>query len=137
MPPLFPFKSIERGNGSEEEITFLTPEQTQTLLHCADGETRPLFALAAFAGIRWSEIERLRWEDIREHEIVISAAKAKTRSRRVIEIARNLKRFLEPCRGRTGSVLPLATEQSTKRQPSAKRLERLRDEPVRLEPAQT
>jgi integrase len=89
-------------------------------------ETRPLYALAALAGVRWGEIEKLERGDIRENEIVIKAAKAKTRSRRIIKILPNLREFLAPYWGRTGSVLPLATEQSTRGKPSAKRLERLR-----------
>jgi hypothetical protein len=34
-----------------EEITVLTPEQLQRLFACADAEIRPLYAIAAFAGV--------------------------------------------------------------------------------------
>jgi integrase len=69
-----------------EEITVLTPEQLQRLFGCADPEILPLYAIAAFAGVRWNEIEGLNWDDIKESEIVISARIAKTRSRRIIPI---------------------------------------------------
>jgi integrase len=94
----------QNGNGHEEEISILTPEETARLLRAADEEMRPLYALAAFAGIRWGEIARLDWSDIKEREIVIRAASAKTRARRVIEIPANLQAFLEPARGRSGPI---------------------------------
>jgi integrase len=125
-----PVKAVETfrpWNGNdEEEITILRPEEVSRLLACACDETRPLYAIAAFAGVRWSELEKLEWSDIREAEIVIKAAKSKTRSRRVVEILPNLREFLAPYRDRSGSVLPLATQQSTKGKPSRKRLERQR-----------
>ena len=57
---------------------------------------RPLYAIAAFAGVRWGEIGRLRWEDVKEKEIVVRAVAAKTRSRRIVEISENLQAFLRP-----------------------------------------
>jgi integrase len=58
--------------------------------------SRPLYAIAAFAGVRWGEIERLEWKDIQDNEIVVTSGKAKTRSRRVVDIQPNLKAFLAP-----------------------------------------
>ena len=125
-----PVKAVEtfrhRNGNDEEDITVLTPEEVARLLACACDETRPLYAIAAFAGVRWAEIEKLEWGDIREHELIIKASKSKTRSRRIVEILPTLQAFLNPCRGRSGSVLPLSTQQSTKGQPSRKRLERAR-----------
>jgi integrase len=104
-----------------EEITVLPPEQLQRLFACADPEILPLYAIAAFAGVRWNEIERLNWDDIKESEIVISARIAKTRSRRIIPIRPALAAFLTE-RG-TGSVLPRIY---SARRPSARRLDFLR-----------
>ena len=47
-----------------EEITVLTPEKLRRLFACADPEILPLYAIAAFAGVPWNEIERLNWDDI-------------------------------------------------------------------------
>jgi integrase len=110
----------ERKNDAEE-ITVLTPEQLQRLFACADAEIRPLYAIAAFAGVRWNEIDQLNWEDIKEHEIVISARIAKTRSRRIISIRPALAAFLTE-RG-TGSLLPRIY---SARRPSVRRLDFLR-----------
>jgi integrase len=104
-----------------EEISVLLPEQLQRLFVCADPEVRPLYAIAAFAGVRWNEIEQLTWEDIKEDEIVISARIAKTRSRRIIPIRPALAAFLTE-RG-TGSLLPLIY---SARRPSVRRLDFLR-----------
>jgi len=104
-----------------EEITVLTPEQLQRLFACADAEIRPLYAVAAFAGVPWNEIEQLNWEDIKEHEIVISSRIAKTRSRRIIPIRAALAAFLTE-RG-TGSLLPRIY---SARRPSVRRLDFLR-----------
>jgi integrase len=93
-----------KENGDGEEISILTPEEVERLLKAAGEEMRPLYAIAAFAGVRWGEIARLDWSDIKEREIVIRAATAKTRSRRVVEIPDNLKAFLEPCRGLGGPI---------------------------------
>ena len=70
---LNPMKEVEtfKENGDGEEISVLTPEEVKRLLKTADQEMRPLYAIAAFAGIRWGEIARLDWSDIKEKEIVV------------------------------------------------------------------
>ena len=113
-----PMKGVEtfKENGNEEEeISILTPEQVSRLLECAGAELRPFYALAAFAGIRWGEIARLDWSEVKQSEIVIKAAKAKTRSRRVVEISDNLRRFLEPIRGLSGPLLSFPRSLERKR----------------------
>lgn len=76
------------------------------LLERACDETRHLYAIAAFAGIRWGEIEKLTWEYVKEKGIIVTAQNAKTPSRRVVDITPALESFLSRLRGATGSLTP-------------------------------
>ena len=55
----------------------------------------PYLAIGLFAGVRPLEIERLQKQDITECYIEITAANAKTRKRRLVNIAANLKKWLK------------------------------------------
>ena len=54
-----PAEHIPVFRSDDEEIEPLSPEKVQKLLDVACDETKPLYAIAAFGGLRWSEIERL------------------------------------------------------------------------------
>ena len=116
-----PAEQIPVFRKSDEEIHFLTPEQLEKLLACACDETRHLYAIAGYTGMRWEEIHQLTWEHIHDKEIIVTAGTAKTRSRGVIEIPPILEKY--PVKRGTGSVLPRWGE---KQKPSQRRLDRLR-----------
>ena len=68
----------------------------------------PVLALAGLGGIRFKEITRLTWEDVRRipGHVEIKAFKSKTRSRRLVLLCDALAQWLAPYQEHTGSVWP-------------------------------
>lgn len=101
-----PVEQTMRIRVPESEVGILTPEQTELLLNFADDEMRAYFAIGAFAGLRRSEIERLDWSevDLEGRLIEVSAKKAKSASRRFVEISENLVSWLEPLKHEGGPL---------------------------------
>jgi integrase len=92
-----------KGDGA---IEIYSPAEIRALLAAAPREFLPVVAIGAFAGVRTAEIERLEWRDIdlAGGLIHISAAQAKTRSRRLVPIVPNLAQWLAPYAGQRGKV---------------------------------
>lgn len=95
---------IAAGNGDAVEI-YSAAEITK-LLAAAPANFKPCLALAAFAGLRSAEIERLDWADIdlKGGLVTVAADKSKTASRRLVPILPNLKAWLAPYATPTGPV---------------------------------
>jgi len=66
----------------------------------------PFIAIGAFAGLRTAETERLEWQDVdlSGEFIEVKAAKAKTRSRRLVPITTNLVQWVRPYARPKGNV---------------------------------
>ncbi|MFN7138999.1 MAG: tyrosine-type recombinase/integrase [Limisphaerales bacterium] len=64
----------------------------------SDGGLIPFLTIGLFAGLRpESEIRRLTWDDVNlEEKFIVVRAKAKTRTRRVVQISDNLVEWLAP-----------------------------------------
>jgi integrase len=92
------------------EIEIFSPAEMSRFLHAARPELVPFLALGAFAGLRHKEIKRLDWAevDLDRGFIEVKAAKAKTRSRRLVPIHPNLKAWLEPHKTPSGPVVKFA-----------------------------
>lgn len=89
-----------------------TPDEMRTLLSLCPPSLLPLVVIGGFAGIRSAEIARLEWQDILwdqgEHGLIeVKARKAKTKSRRLVPLQDNLRKWLEPFRQENGPVLPI------------------------------
>jgi integrase len=100
-----PVRGILRPKADDSEPVIFTVEEVERLMivaHQIEPSMIPYLALGIFAGVRPEEIQRLSWEDIGEDEIEIRSIKAKTRRRRLIEIAPNLRQWL--CLG--GPIAP-------------------------------
>jgi integrase len=87
---------VERRSGKPTPVEIFTPKELVALLQHAGGEVAPCIALAAFAGLRSAEIQRLSWSDIERRPgfIEVAADKAKTATRRIVPIADNLSKWL-------------------------------------------
>ena len=97
----------QKGNGSE--ILFYTPAEFRALLDAASGPLRAMIAISGLAGLRTAELTRLDWEDLRrvENHIEVSASKAKTRQRRLVEVVPALAQWLALYTDCTGKIWTL------------------------------
>ena len=68
----------------------------------------PFLAIGAFAGLRSAEIERLDWSEVhlKDRFIEVTAAKAKTASRRIVPMTENLAKWLAPHAEKEGRMVP-------------------------------
>lgn len=89
-----------------------TPEEAAEWLCCVAAHAPAClagWAVAMFAGLRRAEVERLDWQEVKLSRgfVEVTAAKAKTGNRRLVEIQPNLAAILEPLAGE-GRVFPLS-----------------------------
>ena len=125
IPPthrLFEASGLKHETADPEEIECYTARELRAILERAtklpeppeEGqdpkadyrELLPFLSLASLAGMREKEITRLTWQDVFRvpGHIEVGALKAKTRSRRLIEICPALAQWLEPYRVRSGPI---------------------------------
>jgi integrase len=88
------------------EIGFYTPKEFRAMLEAAQEPMQAIIAIGGFAGLRTAEILRLTWEDVFRvpDHIEVTAGKAKTRQRRLVEVCPALAAWLEPCRKLKGKL---------------------------------
>ena len=105
---------VKKRKDVAEEISILTPEGYALLLTHTPQAFLPYVLLGGLAGLRTAEISRLDWSEINftEGHILITAAKAKTASRRIVPMCATLKKMLSPLSRKKGPVMPYANEQS-------------------------
>ena len=85
----------ERANTAAVEL--YAPEELAALLAAADDTFRPIITIGGLAGLRTAELLRLDWADVWRvaGHIEVTAGKAKTRQRRLVEICPALAAWLE------------------------------------------
>jgi site-specific recombinase XerD len=106
---LSPVEKIKRPKVDDEVVGLLTPAQTAALFQQAVKDRPQMvgaLAIAAFAGLRRSELCALTWDEVhlKEREIEVKASKAKTRQRRVVTINDTLAKWLELYAGKKGQL---------------------------------
>jgi integrase len=92
-------------NGTDIEI--FTVGEAERLLTATRESAAPALAamvIQLFAGLRRSEVCLLEWDEVGPKLIEVTAGKAKTRARRVVEIQPNLAAWLAPLRRKAGPV---------------------------------
>lgn len=89
-------EKIIRSRLRRGEVPIWTPAELRVLLEHARDNELPILTIAAFAGLRSAEIERLEWSDVRLSQgvIRIPGSKTKTGEPRVIPILANLAKWL-------------------------------------------
>ena len=92
------------------EIEIYSAEEMRRLIAAADERILPLIVIGGFAGLRHAEIARLDWQDIdlADGFIEVKAQNAKTKTRRIVPVKDNLKKFLLPLAKKSGPVITLA-----------------------------
>jgi integrase len=89
-----------------EPCVVSSQDLTKLLSECTNKRLAAYMAIAAFAGVRSAEIQRLRWRDIREEvddagfgAIVLGPKITKTNRRRIAEVSPNLRAWIDKLRG--------------------------------------
>ena len=103
-----PVAKTAKAKVIESAAGILTVEEMSRLLENAFEKLVPSLAIAAFAGLRRAELERLDWKeiDLESRLIEVTANKAKSARRRFIKIKPNLLRWLKPYAKPNGPVAP-------------------------------
>ena len=103
-----PITRIEKVKAKAKPIQILTPSQMRKLMVIADPRIQSYVAIAAFAGLRIEEVDKLGWEEVNLESgyIEVKAANAKTSRRRLVKIQPKLQSWLFIESDRTGQVKP-------------------------------
>lgn len=89
-----PYSRMEGIRVKRKPITIYTPDEASRLMQACPMDARAAFALLLFAGVRPKELTRLKWGNIRDGYIHITADIAKTQQTRNIEMEPTLEAWL-------------------------------------------
>ncbi len=106
--------SIKLPKDVNGEIEIFSPTELALIFQHARPELVPFIAIAAFAGVRSAELERLDWSNINTKFITLDKSITKTSNRRLVPICPALTAWLEPYRQSAGAVVPFANMSNQK-----------------------
>lgn len=107
-----PIDKLEHVTLDDKPPAILTVDEASRLLETAErqnnGALLPFVAIGLFCGLRVTELRSLNWEQVSlaERTVEVTAAKAKTRARRIVTISENLVEWLRPYERTSGPVTP-------------------------------
>ncbi len=102
-----PLESVtkKRETRPPDGIVIWEEDEVKKLLEAADTRRDGIAVwIAILAGLRRSEIARLRWEDIADTAIVVQ--KSKTGKKRLVPLSARLAEKLKPLRKNSGKIVP-------------------------------
>lgn len=107
--------SVAKRSTEDVRRKFYTAKELQKILDELPRKWLPVPLLGCFAGIRMSEIHRLKWEDVswRAKRIEVEADRAKTGRRRYILMSDQLIRWLKPLAQDSGYIAPHYSHDAT------------------------
>ena len=106
-----PVEKIDRVHLDRPEIAILTPDEVRRLLFAARVHAPslvPYLAIAVFAGVRPTELQRLTWEHVNFdlRYIHIGGGISKVRNERYVDMEDVLIKWLAPHRQTSGPIVP-------------------------------
>lgn len=103
-----PAEDVEVVTSTDKPPGILSPLQAAELLNNAHPSLVPVLAIGLFAGLRRAELERLDWREVKFSQglIEVTAKKAKSARRRLVNIESNLAEWLRPHVQPSGNVWP-------------------------------
>jgi integrase len=93
-------------------IEIFTPDEAARMLHRVNSkrpDLLPFLAIGLFSGIRVEETKRLDWSAVKleEGHIELDAEDTKLSARRIVPIQPNLAKWLQPYKGKKGTIAPI------------------------------
>lgn len=103
-----PAAEVPQAKEVQGDVGIFTPHEMTTLLANALDSFKPFLAIAAFAGLRTAEVERLDWSDVGTQYIKVRGSNSKTGAHRLVEIQPNLQAWLTQLRKESGPIVLVA-----------------------------
>jgi len=103
-----PAAEVPQAKEVQGDVGIFTPDEMTTLLEHGLDKFKPFLAIAAFAGLRTAEVERLDWSDVGTQYIKVRGSNSKTGAHRLVEIQPNLQAWLTQLRKPSGPVVLVA-----------------------------
>jgi integrase len=101
-----PLEDIPWAKEIDREVEIFSPDELKIILANAEPEMVPFLTIAAFAGLRQSEVAQLDWSEVKDDYIIVRGGIAKTKTKRQAPLLPNLAEWLRPYRRNNGPITP-------------------------------